>query len=159
MCLCVILILSNHGLLKNTAQYPALAFFQKYVTLQCHIPVTTEWWRGVIFWLTCKKRDPNWPFFTGFLAKMSKILAFHFENYFLASGELAVAQAHLCEFLWRSNTTIDLQFLDFFKVEGQNFWHFGQKKHEKWPIWVPFFACESENVPSPSFSSYRNMTL
>ena len=28
-----------------------------------------------------------------------------------------------------------------------------KKTREKWPIWVPFFACESENVPSPSSSN------
>ena len=47
----------------------------------------------------------------------------------------------------------------FFNLRGQFFLTFWPKKpnlktREKWPIWVPFTACQSDKVPPPSFNQW-----
>ena len=94
-----------------------------------------------------------------FLAKMSKIMALHLKKSKNCKSMLVLLlhrNSHKLELLLK---ILLLLLRPFFKCKANFFWRFGQKKREKWPIWVPFFACQLENTPSPSSNNAIHLEI
>ena len=116
------------------------------------------WWRGDIFWLICKKTDPNRSFFmfvflsfSDFFPRFSifdllfwkqKLLAFPIETH--------INILHVSNFSpWR-----EYLHLFFNEMKNEKSWKKFRKTSKNPWFRSGFVACESENVPPPSFNQW-----
>ena len=92
-----------------------------------------------------KKRDPNWPFFTGFLAKVSKIMALHLKKSKNCKSMLVLllhTNSHKCSCACACAS-------EFFQMQGHFFWRFGKKTPWKMANLGPVFCMSIRKHPLP----------
>ena len=135
----------HHGLFK----YCHICHIKKqplvlYGTMRNYFAITIDWMiEGGIFWLTCKKTRIQIGHFLWMFRSFSD---FFFQD-FQDLRPLILKNKICCMFFpikTHINTDSFVTILTFIRKKKRS--EFGS---EKWPIWVPFFACQSENVPPP----------